>query len=55
MLPELPVPSQEERAQEKNMEVEGWDGTKFVPRGFVVSDKRAEGVWACCGGGVEPV
>lgn len=33
------------------MEVEGWDGTKFVPCGFVVSDKRAEGVCACCGEG----
>jgi len=51
MPPELPTPRQVEEAQEKRVEVEGWEGTSFVPCGFVVSDKKAEGVCACCGAG----
>lgn len=49
MPTELPAPHQEEVAQEKHVEVEGWEGARFVPCGFIAS-KKAEGVCACCGG-----
>lgn len=50
MPPELTIPYHEE-AQEKCVEVEGWEGPRFVPCSFVASDKKAEGLCACCGVG----